>query len=208
MTSDAQSDIITCYTQYCDIIKPLIAQIEAQSEKFPLPLFNELRAFNDHIARCYYNNPSDKYIHEQISKARRHITRITLDCFKCLDGLLYQQIEQFEKQTKNIDLTVLDNGLFYPEYSRKKVEAAKIVREAKIQESFNTDYALSKYQDAFNLYSQITESINAVSEKAKWARVRFTTRRCITVVAWITSVIASAVISACLSCEIISGLLD
>lgn len=208
MTQELQIEIAECYRQYCGVIKPLIAQIEAQTERFPLPLFNEIRAFNDHIARCYYDNPSDEKIKEQVNRAKRHITRITLDCFKSLNVIAYSQIEEFERQTRNIDLTVLDNGLFYPEYSRRKVEAAKIVRNAKIQESLNTYYALTKYQEAFNIYSKIVESINEISEKVKWAKVRFRIVRIVKIAGWILSVIISAVISAYFSCEIVAGMID
>lgn len=54
MTEEASRLIVDCYVHYCEVIKPLIARIEALSEKIPLPLFNEIRAFNDHIARCYF----------------------------------------------------------------------------------------------------------------------------------------------------------
>lgn len=76
MTETSYKKIVDCYVQYCEVIKPIVARIEAQSEKIPLPLFNEIRAFNDHIARCYYNNPSDEYILEQVTKASRHIVRL------------------------------------------------------------------------------------------------------------------------------------
>lgn len=205
---EPQDKIHSCYQQYCGIIKPLIAQIEASSEKIPLPLLNEIRAFNDHIARCYFNTPSEGYINEQISKAERHIARMALDCFKCLNVIQYQKVEIFESQTKNVDLTVIDNGMFYPEYSRLKVEAEQKVKEAKIAESANFDDALHFFQESYNIYSKIAELIDNVSEKAKWAKVRFTTRRWLTIIGWIISVLASAIISAIFSCEIISSLLS
>lgn len=204
MTTDQQYQIEDCYVAYCEVIKPLIAQIEASSEKLPLPLFNEIRAFNDHIARCYYNAPDEQYIALQIDKARRHITRITLDCFKCLNVILFQKIELFERQTRNIDLTVIDNGTFYPEYSRKKVAAASTVVQAKMLEFKDINEALYKYEQSFNLYSEIVDSIDQISEKVKWARVRFTAKRSGTILAWIASVVISAVIPAIFSCELIS----
>lgn len=206
MTKENQSLVENCYVKYCSVIKPLIARIEAQSERIPLPLFNEIRAFNDHIARCYYNNPSENYISEQVEKASRHIVRMTLDCFKCLIVILYQQIELFERQTRNVDLTVIDNGTFFPEYSRMKVEAASLVKNAKIREFSDFTLALEEYEKACAIYTDIVNRIETVSEKTKWARVRFTTRRIITVMAWIISIVISAIISAFFSCEIISSL--
>ena len=204
MTDDQQLQIQSCYVSYCEVIKPLIAQIEACSEKLPLPLFNEIRAFNDHIARCYYNSPNKEYIDSQIDRARRHLTRITLDCFKCLNVILYQKIELFERQTRNVDLTVIDNGTFFPTYSRRKTQAASLVEQAKLLEFKDIYEALFKYQDSFNLYTEIVDSSNDISEKVKWARVRFRIRRWGTVIAWIASVVISAIISALFSCELIS----
>ena len=208
MTSGQIEKVKECYVAYCEVIKPLIAQIEAYSEKLPLPLFNEIRAFNDHIARCYYNNPSCEYIDEQITKAQRHITRITLDCFKCLNVILYQRIELFDRQTRNVDLTVIDNGTFFPEYSRKRIEAATQVKEAKIKEAIDVVAALNKYQDAFNNYADIVESIDRISETVKWARIKFTTKRWLTVIGWTVSIIVSAIISAMFSCELAAEFLN
>lgn len=206
MNKEYQLQIEECYARYCSVIKPLIARIEALSEKMPLPIFNEIRAFNDHIARCYFNNPDQAYICEQISKAQRHLTRITLDCFKCLNVILYSQIESFEKRTKNVDLTVINNGLFYPEYSRGKIKAAQIVMEAKIQEGYDTDAALVLFEEACNIYSDIVRDINSISEYVRWAKIRFSTRRIITIAGWIASVVISALISAYFSCEFLNSL--
>lgn len=207
MDREFQLQVEDCYIQYCSVIKPLIARIEALSEKIPLPIFNEIRALNDHIARCYFNNPDDEYIAEQISKANRHVLRITLDCFKCLNVILYSKIEDFEKFTRNVDLTVINNGVFFPEYTRKKSEAARFVEKAKIQEGYDVGIALKLYEDACNLYSEIVESINDIYENVRWAKIRFSSKKIMTIVGWILSVIISALISAYFSCEIINQLL-
>lgn len=53
---DNSKQIIALYDDYNTIIKPLIAEVEARTEQFPLPLFNEIRALHDHIARCYFKD--------------------------------------------------------------------------------------------------------------------------------------------------------
>lgn len=186
------------------MIKPLIAEIESLSESIPLPLFNEIRAFNDHVARCYYNNPPQSYINEQIDKAQRHITRITLDCFKCLNVLLYSRIETFDNQTRNIDLTVIDNGLFFQECTRLRQNGAKKVMAAKKQESIDIDHALTLFQEAYNIYSEYVNLIVEKTETIKWARCRFFRRKWLTATLWILSVLISAIVSAFFSCEIAS----
>lgn len=208
MTEESYGKIAECYVQYCEIIKPLIARIEALSERIPLPLFNEIRAFNDHIARCFFNNPSDSYIAEQVSKASRHIVRLSLDCFKCLNVILYQHIELFEKQTRNVDLTVIDNGMFYPEYSRMKITAAECVRKAKLLEANDIEMALHEYENASNIYSSVVSLIDKARENVIWAKVRFTTKRILTIILWTLSVVISAIVSALFSCQVLSSLFE
>ena len=113
------------------MIRPLISEIEAREESFPTPLFNEIRAFNDHIARCYLPKIANEKIITELEKAEGHISRITLDCFKYLDVFLYEKIRNFEKRTRNIDLTVLDNGQFFPTFCKLKKDAVISVRQAK-----------------------------------------------------------------------------
>lgn len=82
-------------------------------EQFPLPLFNEIRALHDHIARCYSDGMNLEHKKEEIWKARRHIARIVLDCYKYLNLILHDSLLLFEKQTVNIDLTVLNTDKSY-----------------------------------------------------------------------------------------------
>ena len=79
---DTDMRIIAFYKEYNMVIKPLIAELEARTEQFPLPLFNEIRALHDHIARCYSERISSNQVDSEIHKAERHVTRIMLDCYK------------------------------------------------------------------------------------------------------------------------------
>lgn len=74
------------YQQYKIPVKPLLAEIETVYEKFPLALYNEIRAMNDHVARAFLAT-DDKKATIQIEKAFSHVNRITRDCYKFLDLL-------------------------------------------------------------------------------------------------------------------------
>lgn len=189
------------FAQYNQVIKPLIAEIEARSETMPQPLFNEIRAFTDHIARCYFPNIPDEKLQDELQKASRHIVRITLDCFKCLNILLFKDVEKFEQRTKNVDLKVLDNGEFYPKYKKLKREAADTVKQAKLAESKDSVQALQLYDAAYNKYIELENLLKDSAEDVKWARIHFTTKRILKIAAWVVSVIASGLISLLISCE-------
>lgn len=187
--------IIALYQEYNTVIKPLIAEVEARTEQFPLPLFNEIRALHDHISRCYSDNVSSEQIDSEIHKAERHVVRIMLDCYKCLNLSLHDEVLLFEKQTKHIDLTVLQDGTFYPRYKTLRMKAIQTVRKAKSLESQDTNAALDAYQQSYNVYSELETMIDSVTPDLHWARIRFSVRRLLQVVLWILSAIASGVIS-------------
>lgn len=187
--------IIAFYKEYNMVIKPLIAELEARTEQFPLPLFNEIRALHDHIARCYSERISSNQVDSEIHKAERHVTRIMLDCYKCLNLSLHDEVLLFERQTKNVDLTVLQNGTFYPKYKTLRTKATKMVRKAKSLESLDTQSALDTYQNSYNLYCDLENVIEEVVPDLHWARIRFSVRKSMQVLLWILSAIASGVIS-------------
>ena len=130
--------IVGLYKDYNSVIKPLIAEVEARTEQFPLPLFNEIRALHDHISRCYSEESTNDSIEEEVVKAQRHSLRIMLDCYKYLNLTLHDEVILFERETKHIDLTVLQNGTFYPKYKEMRSNAIKLVRQAKSEESLDS----------------------------------------------------------------------
>lgn len=192
---DTDMRIIALYKEYNMVIKPLIAELEARTEQFPLPLFNEIRALHDHIARCYSERISSNQVDSEIHKAERHVTRIMLDCYKCLNLSLHDEVLLFERQMKNVDLTVLQNGTFYPKYKTLRTKATKMVRKAKSLESLDTQSALDTYQNSYNLYCDLENVIEEVVPDLHWARIRFSVRKSMQVLLWILSAIASGVIS-------------
>lgn len=86
------SKLSPLYQTYNEVIKPLIAEIEVRFESFPTSIYNEIRAFNDHVARCYRNINDEELIETQIKKSKGHIERIVLDCYKYLNVKLYDLV--------------------------------------------------------------------------------------------------------------------
>lgn len=46
---------------YENVVKVLLATIESLDERMPISIFNESRAFTDHLARCYVNSTDRVY---------------------------------------------------------------------------------------------------------------------------------------------------
>lgn len=142
------------YHDYNTIVKPLIAEIEVRFEEFPVNIFNEIRAFNDHVARCYIRPDDESLIDSQIRKATGHIERLILDCYKFLNVSLYDSvIKKFDKEYKGVDLSTINNGEFLIQHKKLSREIVQNLKEAKskeIQEDKSESIAL--YELVHNKY--------------------------------------------------------
>jgi len=106
------------YLEFSKTVKPLIATVEAEREEFPIGILNEVRAFNDHIARCFAEKNDKDYVNQQLDKARNHITRICLDCYKILIFTYKDRIDHFNKINKKVDLGMVSDGIFFQSLTR------------------------------------------------------------------------------------------
>jgi hypothetical protein len=155
------------YIGYNQTIKLLIADIESKYQQFPLSIFNEIRAFNDHMARCYVEGFSDDKIEKEIEKAEGHIIRITLDCYKYLDVWFHDYFADFKA---DFDISLIDNGEFAPIFYKEQTKGIKTIREAKENESLDKQAAINKYQEAYNIYSGLYLNIESHLPKIQWAK--------------------------------------
>ena len=168
------------YRQYLAVVKPLLAKIEATYEKFPIQVHNEIRSFNDHIARCYKEGSNDEYIEEQIKKARGHLHRIILDCYKLLNVAFKRSDETFEKQTKNIDLSLVSNGDFlkkYIELRQKAIDAVKDARRHETADIEEGEVSFLRYEKACNAYTDLENYVKGEMFYIDWIKRKYTAKR-------------------------------
>jgi hypothetical protein len=196
METYLHKELLPLYKTYNEAIKPLIADIEIHYEKFPLPIFNEIRAFNDHISRCYREPLDENIIREQITKAKGHIERILLDCYKFLNVFYYDKtIARFERSTKYIEITSIDSGEFYPKYKNIRNEIATNIKNAKDKERFNKVQAILLYESAYNQYDDLDKLLENNRDKINWAIVKFTSKKVLSFLGWLGAAIVSGIIS-------------
>ncbi len=195
MKDTHQNKIIELYSTYNSSIKPLIAVIEARYESFPPQIFNELRAFTDHIAQCHLPNITEEKIEAELGKAKRHIKRIVFDCFKFLNVSYHDEIVKFEKQCANIDFTTIGDGTFFIEYRKKRSQAVEAVREAKVTESNDNYKAFELYEKSFHLYNELIALIDNNISDVHRAKAKYKKRFTLKVIAWFVTAILSGIIS-------------
>lgn len=193
MTAEHSDLLKKHYNSYSYVIKPLVATYEAREQQFPTPIFNEIRAFNDHVSRCYLDDATDEFIQEEIKKAGRHTTRIILDLYKYLIISFDNEIKAFESRTKNVNISVVDNGEFYIKYKTLRDKSIFALREAKKKESLNhsQENIFEKFEESFNLYQETSELISSSHSNIQWACWKSNFRR----YGWIAGIIIGALTS-------------
>ena len=139
-------------SNYRNTVKPLLADIKARRADGKLPdnFLNEIRALNDHIARCFRNDIED--VDAELTKAEGHLRRLVYDCFKQLNIYINDILEQKEGKFYSDLWLTYDKGLFWNEYSKFRKYAQQNVIDAKKTESVNPDKAMTLYEKAFQNY--------------------------------------------------------
>jgi len=189
-----QDKLTELYTIYNETIKLLIAEYEAREEQFPLPIFNEIRAYNDHVAQLYRTGISEEKQKEELSRAERHIKRIVFDCYKYLNVSMHDSLERFEKQTRHVDFTLVRDGEFFPQYKRLRREATQLKLSARKIESANNGEAFTRYEQAYIKYNELEEFISSNIAFINRLKARTNLGRIGKVIFWILSAIISGII--------------
>jgi len=184
---------------YNETLKPLLATVESNYEHHPAPILNEIRSFNNHIARCYLPSVDDQFIKDNLWKARGHLIRAILDCFKYLNVYYHDGVKKFERDCRRVDLTTISNGEFYVSYRQLKKSAKSNVRKAKKKETTDPEKALELYEDAYNKYVELDEFIHENLVSIDWAIIKFTAKRLLNIVIWLLTATLAGVILALLS---------
>lgn len=194
---DLSKRLVPLYLKYNTIIKPLIAEIEVRYEHFPIVIFNEIRAFNDHISRCYMKPDNKDWIDTQIRKSESHIERIILDCYKFLNVSLYDKvIKDFDRRYKGVDLSCIDNGDFIIRHKKLSKKIVLKLKDAKLKESNeNKNESIALYQEVHNIYTELENLIDINCRNLYWAKGKFGISRLFKIIMWIVSAILSGLVS-------------
>lgn len=196
MNEKNHASLLVLYEAYNETLKPLLAEVESKQEFHPLPIFNELRSFFDHIARCYRPGVTEDYIYDELFKAKGHIKRAIFDCFKFLNVYYFDLFEGFEKDIRRVDITTINNGKFHVEYREIRQQCKDTVHEARRLETMDFEQAFRKYEEGYNTYVSLEDYLSKNYTNIGWARVRFDRNRKLTILLWLLSVILSGIISA------------
>ncbi len=154
-----ESRIKDIFSTYCDTVKPLLADIQYRKggDRLPDNFLNEIRALNDHIARCYREGISEREIDGELTKAEGHLRRLIYDSFKQLNIYIFDTLCRKERRCYSDLWLTHDNGEFWKKYSKSRKYAQANVITAKKNESLDPDKAMKCYEMAFQEYRKAEE---------------------------------------------------
>jgi phosphoglycolate phosphatase-like HAD superfamily hydrolase len=161
-----------------------------------LSCINEIRAFNDHISRCYRDGITDEEIDAQVAKALGHMERLALDCYKFLNIYCHDKtVKRFEKWTKKVDLSVVNNGEFYSRYKELYKNVTRNLKEAKRMEATNKDKSIELYQLAHNQYTDLETLFDDNHVHICRAKARFSVSKVAKFLLWLFATVISGIAS-------------
>lgn len=167
---------------YLQNFKPLLEMLKVRNgNKYPQNCLNELRAVNDHIARCYRVDEMpdaeidaqarEARILKEIGKAEGHLQRLGYDCYKQLIVFQVADIKHTVRNFYSSRWPRIGGGTLWDVYSDSFRTAVQKEREAKRQESIDSDKALRAYDEAYNAYFEILRAFETYKREIRWSRL-------------------------------------
>jgi hypothetical protein len=160
LDNNFQKKITSLYSTYNNQVKPLFALIESTFQALPVSIVNEIRAFNDHIARCYVDDVKNDFKTKQLDKAENHIERMLLDSFKFLCFFYEEEVRDFKRTYKKYDLTSINNGKFLMQLKTVIHNCHNTYKDAKIIEPLDKELSFKNYQQTFKYFEEFIELTN------------------------------------------------
>ncbi len=144
-------DVFVFYQEY---VKPLYCEIEARNNTLPVELLFEIHASFDHLKRFHIGEEEESI---SCNKAISHLKRGALDALKLKLKYFHNDLECLQKS--DIDLSLLDNGSFWPNLLSDKDAIINMAKDARMTES-NPDPS-----QAFDLWSKTSIQIDGFYAK-------------------------------------------
>ena len=180
------------YSFYNDRLRWVIIFIESRYKKFPVPILNEIRAVQDHMARCFEDENADneEYINEQLRAAKGHYLRCLLDGYKYI---WYQYCPEIKKKyfwAKIFgDLHSIDNGEFVKQMDQLRCDAKRFNFEARRIESKNKDMSLDLYEKSIGKLVELEELFDNHAGEIGWSVKKGMTMKVIAGLGWMIALV-------------------
>ena len=186
MTDIQKERIVNLLENYSSNLKPMIIALESEDSEYPVEVLNEIRAILNHLSRIAVldsNGSDEEEIDLQIHDAEGHLKRGLFDCFKYSCISIDDKYRRFRRDTRNVDLGVVDNGEFPIELSKKYTAAKSALTHARLVENDPTtndsEAVYEHFQKAYVEYTALSNYIDGSIAKVERAKHKQTAQQLI-----------------------------
>ena len=184
------NDIISSYLE----IKPVLADLYRKNGNNHIDgILNEIRALNDHIARCYCRTDLVENYNE-LCRAEGHLKRLIYDIFKQLNIIFFDYTKDKEQRYFGEHWIRLNGGQFWREYLSLRENITSNIEQAKIFEAKDTEKALYHFQEAYTLQYQVYELLEKNQQDLEVTWINDKLRKVNSLKGWVISTILLAII--------------
>ena len=176
------------YSFYNDRLRWVIIFIESRYKKFPVPILNEIRAVQDHIARCYDKGieGGEAFINDQMRAAQSHYTRCLLDGYKYIWYQFGSEVRKKYFWAKILgDLDSIDNGGFVKQMHSLRNDAKKLNFRARETESKDKEISLDFYEKAIGKLVELDDLYENHAGEIGWSVRKGLTMKVIAGLGWL-----------------------
>lgn len=185
-------ELIRSYIQ----IRPVLADVYKRSgNQYVDGILNEIRAINDHMARCYLALSLDS-VEEELCKAEGHLKRLIYDCFKQLNIIFFDYVNEYELLNFGPHWICLNGGNFWESYTSMRKQIGKYVEDAKNEENKNYKRSFSYYQEAYVLQGEVYNLLDQHKEQLYLSKKRYYWRKINSLKGWLLTTSSLAIIPA------------
>ncbi len=145
---------------YDKIVRPLMKLLVKINGTETVNCLNEIRAMNDHLARCFRDGNEERQIDIELHKAEGHLERLVLDCFKQLIIFIKEDIQQIEKTYfSRLWFYWGEKENFWQYYCSLKESGLNAEIEAKKIETLDKKLSMEQYELALNCFIDMVSSV-------------------------------------------------
>lgn len=163
---DYNSKCKKIFSDYLNIVTPLITRYEVLSNTFPIGILNEMRAIFTHLAKA--NEASESNKEKEINKACGHLTRMIRDAYKYNCLALENKYSQFVNLIlkNNTNLSEELNEQIKLIYDTHEIAIGYLFVARQLENSVDSDsiedQIYENYKKAVNEFEKVDELIKQV----------------------------------------------
>jgi len=168
-----QDPLAEAYLFYEKYAKPAIVNLQSEHDEIPMEFLLEIYSAFDHLKRFYINDEDKNKVAKEVIN---HLKRSALDCYKTYLVLFNKELSEIEN---NYDLTLLDNGYYYPKFLARKYDIHKNAATARsAYPNFTTEQEFELWNNVYKLIFDFKkEMIEDYKDNLGWAKKKSKIRR-------------------------------